>query len=376
MKFTVNSTVLNNAIAVATKIINSKKPVAILSSILFYKNGDELTLTASDGENTITCSVPIVEMDGDVNFTIEGKYIQDAVKNFADTPLSFEIEGKFDTNNNIVKIVYPNGGFTLPVSNGTQYPSFEGVEDDADEVLVDTKALSEAIARTICSTDNSEIHPVMNGIYFDFGDTLTLAATDGHRLVTNRLTKVEKGEHTTNFILNKKTGNILKNILTNTEGNVSVRCNSTKAMFCFGEYQVISRLIEGRYPNYKSVIPDDNIFKVTVDRNSLISSLKRVLPFSSSNSQLVNFDIQDNALTLKTKDSDYSSAATENISCESDCNMTIGFNGVELLELINTLNSEKVNILLRNRSSAAVITPLEPDENHDVTVLAMPMIID
>ena len=374
MKVIVNSSVLNNAIGVVSKVINPKSPLQMLSTILFQKKDGNLSLTASDGENMIVCSVPVVEIEDDVNFAIDGKYIQDAIKGFADVPLTIEVQKMMSSESETVVISYPNGHFSLPVYCSPEYPVIMGVADDVAEVLVDASILSDAISRTISSTADEVLRPVMNGMYFDFGENLTIVASDGHRLVRNRITNVSAGENVSNFILGKKMGNILKGILPKEDGQVSIKCDSGNAVFCFGAYQIVTRLIVGRYPNYNAVIPSNNNVNVVVDRKALIAAIKRVQPFSNFNSQLVCFDIQKNTLVLRAEDFDFSTSATESISCESECNMSIGFKGTDITELLSTIDSEEITILLSDPSRAALIEPVTQRDNQNVLLLLMPML--
>ena len=149
------------------------------------------------------------------------------------------------------------------------------------------------------------------------------------------------------------------------------------AEFVFGEYTLICRLIEGRYPNYNAVIPQGNPNELTVDRKSLLSTIKRVLPFASASSQLVRLSIEPGKLTVSSEDIDFATSAKESILCDyNGMNLNIGFGGNTLLEILNSLDSEEVCLKLADPSRAGVVTPVTQPENQEILMLIMPMILN
>ena len=176
------------------------------------------------------------------------------------------------------------------------------------------------------------------------------------------------------FILCKKIANILKVGFSKDSEPVSIQWSSNTAVIMFGNYKIITRLFEGRYPNYKAVIPNNNN-TVVVDRMAMISALKRVLPFANYNSMLVQLDIKDNTITLNSEDFDFNKTATEKLVCSSDCELSIGFKGSVLVELLSMIASEEVKFSLGEPSRAGLIEPLVQEENQDVLMLIMPMLL-
>lgn len=372
MRFLVNSSVLNTAIGVVSKVINPKSPMAILSSILFQKDGEELSLTASDSENAIVSKIPVGEMDDYVNFAVEGKDIQEALRGFADMPLVFEVS---EDGKNLT-ISYTNGKFTLPTIDSSTYPMLVEVNDDSNKMEIDSVLLMSSLSRTVPATANEELRPVMNGVYFDCSDGLTIVASDGHKLVRNTIYNVTVGENVPGFILGKKMANILKGILPKESETVSIQWSSQTAVVVFNGYKIVTRLFEGRYPNYRSIIPGNNNNIVVVDRMSMISALKRVLPFSNNSSMLVRLNIKDNTITLNSEDFDFNKTATEKITCAADCELSIGFKGSVLVELLSMVSYEEVKFSLGEPSRAGLIEPTVQDENQNILMLIMPMLLE
>ena len=140
---------------------------------------------------------------------------------------------------------------------------------------------------------------------------------------------------------------------------------------------MVCRLIEGRYPNYNSVIPQNNPHKVTIDRQQLISALRRVSVFSSQASSLIKLRLQNNQIVISAQDIDFSTSAEESLTCQYDGNpMSIGFKSTFLIDILNNISATEVVIELADPSRAGVIVPVEQEENEDLLMLLMPMMLN
>ncbi|MGM9697216.1 MAG: DNA polymerase III subunit beta [Prevotella sp.] len=373
MRFTLSSTALSSKLFALAKVINSKNSLSILADFIFRTEGNTLYLTASDGENTLSTSIELAECDADESFAIENHNLLEAVKSFSEQPLTFEVN-KNDLN---VKIIYQNGQFSLPIENADEFPQIQSVSDSAVSIDIPSALLSENISRSVFATAQDELRPVMNGIYFDITpECLTIVATDGHKLVRNKLFDISNPT-TSSFILAKKPANILKNMLAKDGSIVNIKFDDRNAEVSFSGNKLVCRLIEGRYPNYSSVIPQNNPNSLQIDRESLLSALKRVQPFASDSSNLIRFHIEGRVLQLDAEDFDFSKTATEKMSCEYEGQtMSIGFKGSAFIEILNNFDSQEVVILLSDPSRAGIVVPAQQPENQDVLMLMMPMLIN
>ena len=148
-------------------------------------------------------------------------------------------------------------------------------------------------------------------------------------------------------------------------------------MFTMENYQMTCRLIEGRYPNYNSVIPQNNPHKAIVDRAIFISALKRVSVFSSQASSLIKLSLKENSMTISAQDIDFSTSAEETLICQYDGkDMSIGFKSSFLIDILNNISSQNVIIELADPSRAGLIVPEEQEENEDLLMLLMPMMLN
>ena len=373
MRFTLSSSALSSKLSALSKVINSKNALPILGDFVFDIQGQTLTLTASDSENTMRTSIEMTESDGDGRFAISNNYLLDAVKGISEQPITFDV----NQEQTLVKITYQNGLFSLPIENADEFPIPQAVSDMANAITIPSDILAENITRSIFATAQDELRPVMNGIYFDLTpDCLAVVASDGHKLVRNKVFTIHNDQPAA-FILPKKPANLLRNLLSKDGEDVIIRFDDRNAEINFGDGKIQCRLIEGRYPNYNSVIPQGNPNELRIDRLGLLSALRRVQPFANDSSNLIRFHVENSLLQLDAQDIDFSKTATERIACEYNGQpMSIGFKGSSFIEILSNFDCQEVIIQLADPSRAGLVLPSEQPENQDVLMLMMPMLLN
>lgn len=373
MRFTVSSTALSSKLNALARVINSKNSLPILADFVFDIQGGILHLTASDSENVMKTQVELTESDSDGRFAVGNHDLLEAVKGFSEQPITFDV----DQQANIAKISYQNGMFSLPVENADEFPQTQSIGEGATEIVISNAMLAENINRSLFATAQDELRPVMNGLYFDFTpECLSIVASDGHKLVRNKVLNIHS-EQPAAFILPKKPATLLKNLLGKDGGDVVIRFDERNAQISYGDGELTCRLIEGRYPNYNSVIPQNNPNQLTVDRLALLAALRRVQPFANDSSNLIRFHVEGGTLQLDAEDYDFSKTATERMSCEYNGQpMSIGFKGSSFIEILGNFDCQEVLIQLADPSRAGLVLPSEQPENQDVLMLMMPMLIN
>lgn len=373
MRLTLSSTTLNSRLSALSKVLNSKNSLPILDCFLFEISNNMLTITASDSENVMKSTIILDESDSDGQFAINSHTILDAVKELPEQPLTLDV----DQATMAVKVVYQNGMYNFTAQNADEYPRMQDMPANVTTITLPANILANNITRSIFATANEELRPVMNGVYFDLTtEALTIVASDGHKLVRNKNFCV-KSEAPAAFILPKKPANLLKNVLAKDEGDAVIRFDDRNAEITFNEGSLVCRLIEGRYPNYNSVIPQNNPNRMTIDRKVLIGALRRVLPFASESSQLVRLHIEMGKLEISSEDIDFYTSAKEEIVCDYIGNpMSIGFKGPSLTDILNNLDSEEITLELADPSRPCLVIPSEQPENEDILMLIMPMLLN
>lgn len=374
MKFTLSSTALSSKLVALSRVINSKNSLPILADFVFEVENNILYLTASDSENTMKTSVELTESDGNGKFAIGNHDLLEAVRGFSEQPITFEINDQ----KNLARISYQNGHFSLPVENADEFPQAQEIGGNATTITIASNILADNINRSLFATAQEELRPIMNGLYFDLKpDCLSIVATDGHKLVRNKIFNINCGDTPASFTLPKKPATLLKNLLSKDSGDVTIRFDEHNADINYGDGTIVCRLIEGRYPNYNSVIPQNNPNQITIDRVALLSALRRVQPFANDSSNLIRFHIENGILQLDAEDYDFSKTATERMSCEyTGQTMSIGFKGSSFIEILSNFDSQEIMIHLADPSRAGLVVPVEQPENQDVLMLMMPMLIN
>jgi DNA polymerase-3 subunit beta len=236
--------------------------------------------------------------------------------------------------------------------------------------------LANGVNKAAFATADDDLRPTMTGIYFDIkSDDITFVATDAHKLVRLKNTSVKSGVDAA-FILPKKPANMLKNIIAKESGDVEIRFDQKNIVFKLPSYVMVCRQIEGRFPNYNGVIPQNNPYKLIIDRLSLMNAIKRVYTFSNQGTGLIKLAISENTLVITAQDIDFSTSAKETMTCQYQGEtINIGFKAPFLVDILNNINSGDVVIELADPSRAGIILPFENEANEELLMLLMPMLI-
>jgi len=372
MKFNVSSSTLFAQLQTINRVIGTKNTLAILDNVLFDLEGNTLTLTASDGETTARTSLEVESAEGAGKVASGAKLLVDTLKEFPEQPLGFTI----DDQNFSITMASQNGTYSFIGTNGSEYPEMPVEDGEVHSLTIPSSTLLDAIGKTIFCSASDELRPVMNGIFFDIAtDKLTMVATDAHRLVRYTNNAVH-GEAAGGFILPKKSASLLKNVLTKDDSEVKITFGAKNVRFEFGQTIVVTRLIDGRFPNYNAVIPQNNTNTVIVDRQSLINVCKRVAVFANTGTALLKLALSENQIKVSAQDIDFSTSAEETIQCEyQGMPMAIGFKAPFLIEILGAVESADVKLQLADPARAGLILPTENEENREVLMLLMPMLL-
>ena len=370
MKFIVSSQQLLKQIQILQGVINSSNTLPILDNFLFELHQERLTITASDLETTMSTSID-VESNATGTMAVPARLLVDTLKTFPEQPLTFSAE------NNTIEISANNGKYSLAYLPGEDFPKAVHLKDPSKTTIMgDT--LATAINTTLFASGNDDLRPVMSGVFFQFSsEGLTFVATDAHKLVKYTRTDLSASA-TAEFIMPKKALQILKGILQGSEEEISVEYNETNAQFSFDRTTLSCRLIEGKYPNYEAVIPKENPNVLTIERNQLLNSLRRVSIFSNKTTHQIRLKIAGAELNISAEDVDFSNKAEERLGCSyQGDDIQIGFNARFLIEMLNNLVAEEISLSMSLPNRAGIIAPLDnTEEGEDITMLVMPVMLN
>ncbi len=373
MKFTVSSSALLSLLATTGKVINSKNTLPILDYFLMELKGDELKVTTSDLETTLTGTLKVDKVEAEGKVAAPAKLMLDVLKECSEMPLTLEV----NSANWEIKIGWKSGGSSVPGANPVSYPTVQSLEADKIDVTLDVDTLVNGINKTIFATADDELRPVMNGVFINLDDSaLTCVATDAHKLV--KYSTECKCAAKASLILPKKPANLLKTMLLKEEADVQMSFDSNNAVFRLSNSTLICRLIEGNYPNYNAVIPAANPNKLLIDRIELVNGIKRVAVCANPTTNLIRMEIGANKVSLTAQDLDFYVSANETLSCSYEgAPITIGFKSTFLVEILSNIETPTVQVELADSTRAGVFKPVYDDKQNSTTLmLLMPMMIN
>ena len=368
MNFIVSSTQIFNHLQTVSRVISNKNTMAILDNLLFELKGNKLKITGSDLETTMTTEFEVDNAQGEGRVAIDAKRLN-ILKEFPEQPLTFNIE------NNKVDIVSETGKFSALGIDGSDFPQVQSLQGDVNNVEITADALLQGVSKSLFAASTDEFRPVMTGILIELSQgKAKFVATDAHKLVCYSRADV-KTDNESSFILPPKPAGLLKNILPKDDSSVQLSFDKSTAVFSFGEYNLVCRLIEGNYPNYQAVIPTDAPRKLIVDRVDLCNCLRRVAFYSNPASNLIKMSIMANELVVSAQDIDFSLSGQERVKCQYEGeDMEIGFKSSYLIEILSNLNCTEVVINLSDAARPGTFVPLDKGSIDDeVLMLLMPM---
>ncbi len=374
MQFIVSSTGLLSRLQAVSKAISGKTTIPILDHFLFDLQDGMLTITASDLETTMITHVSVENPKGNGSIALEAKRLLDILKEFPEQPLTVEINDETLQTDMLTM----NGKFSVVGAPGDEFPKVSELkEEDKNYIKLESDVLETGITKTLFAAANDELRPVMNGVFVALSpDHITFVASDSHKLVKYRRTDV-KAESDSSFILPKKPASLLKNILPQIHGEVSIEFDKQNAVFSLQGYKLICRLTEGQFPNYESVIPKNNPNKLIINRSEFYNAVKRVSVFSNQASNLVKLELSDSEMVVSAQDIDFSISAYEKLNCQFEGEaMEMGFKSVFLNEILSNISADEVVFELSDPGRAGVMVPFGKDfEPEEQLMLLMPMML-
>ena len=370
MKFIVSSSALLKQLQHIAGVINANTVLPILEDFLFEVDKNRLTVVATDLETVMRVQLEIEAKDSG-KVCIPAKILLESLKSIPDQPLTFNIDKNFG-----IELTSDNGKYKVMGENPDNFPK-EPAADGATSFTCSSSALVTAINKTLFAVSNDDLRPAMTGVFFELDKKgMQAVATDAHRLVKYKRTDV-KCPKADSFIVPKKPLSLLKSALPNNEDEITLSYNSNHLFVKHGDVQMSCRLIDARFPDYKVVIPTDNPYKLTVNKNDLQGALRRVSIFSNKSTNQVALNIAGSQLELTGQDIDFSNEGDERMKCRYDGeDLVIAFNAKFLIEMLSAADSEEVTIELSTPTKAGIIRPSDKEDNEELLMLVMPLMLN
>jgi DNA polymerase-3 subunit beta len=367
MKFTANSIELQRTLNKLGGVVPAKSTMPILENILCELTGDVLTLTATDVATSLTVSLP-VRGGEDGKIAMPAKRLMDTMRSLPDTSASFVV----DVASSKIRITTDNGEYGLTGEGGKDFPPIPTFKGTA-ELSIDSNELRNIIHRTAFAVSTDELRPAMMGVLLQTkGTEMRAVATDGHRLVRLVHTQSKPVSLKKDVVIPAKALLVLGKSID--EGTIVISVSDTHIKFSFGQSFLVSRLIDETYPNYEAVIPSENDKRMTVKRDDIISSIRRVALYASATTRQIRFDVSASSLKVSAQDLDFGGEARETLPCTyTGEDLEIGFNSGYLIDILTHLESEQVHFRFSSPTRAGIVSPVGGDEKDDIIMLVMPV---
>jgi len=352
-------------------VIQANPLSPIIENFLFDIQDRNLTLLATDLNTTLTTRMN-VEAKGSMRIAVPSRFLLETLKSLGEQPVTLNMN---ETSYSI-SMSTDSGEYQLLGEDPAAFPVLTGPAELHQEFTMPAHAFLEGLNHTLFAVSTDELRLAMVGVLVDMDTTgVHFAATDGHKLATHSC-HMTGPNLSGKFILPRKAVQLLRNLLPDISGDISLRFDNANAHFNFGETELTCRLIDARFPDYKSVIPTGNDYKLIISRQSLLNCLRRTSLYANKSTYLIRVNLSGSELKVVSEDSDLSSHAQESIACSWDGpDMSIGFNGRTFIEMLSNLSCDQVVVRLNSPNKPGLISPAEPDPAYSVMMLIMPVIM-
>ncbi len=365
MKFIVSSSALLKKLNSLNGVIPSNPVIPILENFLFDIKDKQLVITASDLQTFLRTSID-VEAHGTSKLAIPAKIILETLKNLPNQPITFTI----DEDSYNIEITSNNGRYKLAGENANDFPEIPDIQQKANLTLP-LETFRNAISKTIFASSTDELKPAIGGVYIvseekettsEEGNQkekqTTFVATDSHKL--SKYIKHDCASSAPiSVIVPKKPLNIISSLTsTSNSDSIEMLFGNSHISFSIENTKVVTRLVDEKYVEYENVVPEQSPYKLTAQKEELVSSLKRVAIYSNKSANQIRLKMTGSELQILTEDLDFSNEAVERLTCNYEGeDLEIGFNAKFLIEALNKISSEEVVLLLGSPQRAVKVIP-------------------
>lgn len=367
MKFSVQCAEFQKILSVISGVIPSKSTLPILENILFDIEGSRLNMTATDLDISMSISMKVNATDSG-KIVVPAKRLIDTVRSLPNTDIAFTM----DTASNKIVMKTQNGEYKLTGESSDNYPTAAKLKT-TDELDMSSDIFKRMVGKTAFAVSTDELRPAMMGVLFQIKkNELRAASTDGHRLVRLINSSFSSSSFERDIVVPAKALTLAARSF---DGNgCTLSLSDSHIRFSLGDVILICRLIEEKYPNYESVIPVDNEKKLVVNKNELLSSVKRTAVYASSTTHQVRFGLKKNSVTVSAEDIDFGSEANETLPCDYTAEpLEIGFNSAYILDILSHIDGDEVMMMFSTPTRAGIVKPTTQSKDENMLMLVMPV---
>lgn len=342
---------LDNALGIVGKAINPNTTLPVLNNVLLKAEGGNLHFAGTNLEIAIQCFIP-AEVKAEGAITVPAKLLISYISLLKDEKVELSVD---ETNTLLLKA--PSSQTKIKGIGPDEFPVIPTVSKDSVFVVA-RKDLDTAISQTVFAAATNTARPVLSGILFDLKkDNLKLVATDSYRLAEKKLLLKEKVEFDLQAIVPARTVGELGKILSKASAeNIEITVSKNQILFVVGDTKMISRLIEGKFPDYEKIIPKSSKTKADVKTDELSLVVRRVGLFARENNNNIKCTVtNDGKLTISTDETKVGEEKAELSAKVEGENNKIALNSQYLLDVLNFIQADEVTFELDDKLSPAVI---------------------
>jgi len=332
-------------------IVERRHTLPILSNVLLEKQGDRLTLLATDIEIQITTTTAGAGGDGDGAVTVGARKLQEILRSLPDsTEVSLVLEDKR------LQVRGGKSKFSLQTLPADDFPRMTLNDGDTKQFQISQKAFRQLLAKTQYSMAAQDVRYYLNGLLLMVdGKELRAVATDGHRLAFASV-EIETEMARQEMILPRKTVLELNRLLVDTDDQLNITLASNQVRFAFGSIVLVSKLIDGKFPDYERVIPASLRNHMTVGRQTLMQAMQRAAILTNEKFRGVRVVLSENSLKLIAANAEQEEAQEEiEVQYTGDA-IDVGFNVGYLLDVLNNVHSDEIQWSFNDANSSALVT--------------------
>lgn len=367
MEFRISRENFLNGVQKVQGIVETKGAMPILSHLLLSTESDGIGIQATDLEIGSKGSYPAtVTSKGSV--ALNARKLFDILKELPDQEVHVTLE-----ENNWITMKCGNSKFRLPGLPASDFPSLPEYSEDS---VMEFRAplLKEMIRKTIFAISPDESRQALNGLLLEReGGRASMVGTDGHRLAMVHRPASNPGApggETLSMIIPKKALNELLKLAEDDEATLSFSIKNNHLAFIQGKQVIVSRKIEGKFPNYKQVIPKDHNLKITLAKDAFLHAMKRVALLADEKSKMVRLEVRKGSLTLISDNTELGAAREEVPIAYQGEEMFIGLNAKYVLDVLSVVEHNEIILNLKDQNHPCLITV---EEDKDYLSIVMPM---
>lgn len=364
MKIFCSKDILLSGVNTVQRAVSNKSTLPVLQGILLQAEEQTLSFTATDLEIAIHCEVP-AEIENEGSAVVPARLFTDIVRKLPDTVISLEL------NDDVLTISYLQSVITLKNYDPRDFPSLPDLKE-TESFTLPTALFKDMVRQTVFACAAEETRPIFTGVLLNIEDrTIRLVATDTHRLAYRVAVIPDQEELHFSGLIPAKAMTEINKLIRDDDEILHISCNNSQISFQFGSVYVISRLIDGQFPNYNQVIPHNCETKIVLAVKSLWESVERasLIARDNNSASIIRLSINDQILTID-KTTEIGNIKEQIDITKEGQDIAISFNTKFLLDVLKIIDCEEIEVEFSGSYSPGVIRIVD---NPDYLYLLLPV---